>query len=141
MLPLDGAPATVRVDLHDALALGVRRSRWTLAVGPSAPADATPALPEVRALLGATVERLTRAAAADPVPAALLDAFVALGLVGDDGGLDAVTLDRLLLDPAGTAATVRSDQARRAALAAALRGLAGDLRDAAAAGESARCRP
>jgi hypothetical protein len=136
-LPLDGAAATARVDLHDALALGVRRSRWTLAAGPSAPVDATPALPEVRALLGATIARLTAAAGADPVLAAVLDALGAIGLVGDDGGLDAVTLDRVLLDPSGVVATVGSDALRRSALAGALRTLAGDLRDAATASEQA----
>ncbi len=134
-LPLGGAAATARIDLHDALALGVRRARWTLAAGPVAPGDATPALPEVRALLGATVARLTTAADADPVLAGLLDAMTAIGLVGNDGGLDAVTLDRVLLDPAGTVAAVAADTLRRSALAAALRALAGDLRDAATAAD------
>ncbi len=137
-LPLGGGPATARVDLHDAFALGVRRPRWTVAGGPGAPADATPALPEVRALLGAVTARLTAAATADPILTGLLDALRALGLVGTDGGFDTVTLDRLLLDAAGVAATVRADAGRRAALAAALRAIAGDTRPAATAGDTVR---
>jgi len=137
VLPLGGGPATARLDLHDAAALGVRRARWTVAAGPAAPADATPALPEVRALLGGVVARLTAAATGEPLLTGLLDGLRATGLVGVDGGLDAVTLDRLLLDTAGVAATIRSDPARRAALAAALRALAGDPRAAGVALDSA----
>ena len=132
-LPLGGGAASTRLDLHDATALGVRKSRWTVASGPGAPADATPALPEVRALLGGAVARLTAAATGDPLLTGLLDALTAVGLVGTDGGVDDVTLDRLLLDAPGMAAAVRTDAGRRNALAAALRAVAGDARDAATA--------
>jgi hypothetical protein len=137
-LPLGGGPATARVDLHDAFALGVRRPRWTVAGGPGAPVDATPALPEVGALLGGVTARLTAAATADPILNGLLDALRALGLVGTDGGFDAVTLDRVLLDAGGVAATVRADAGRRAALTAALRAIVGDTRPAATAGDGVR---
>ncbi len=105
-VPLGGGAASARIDLHDAFALGVRRSRWTVAGGAAAPADATPALPEVRALLGGAVARLTAGAGLDPLLAGLLDALRAVGVVGVDGGLDAVTLDRVLLDTAGVVASV-----------------------------------
>jgi hypothetical protein len=128
-----------------------------VAAGPGAPAGATTALPEVRALLAEVATRIDQAAAGtagpggtagDPVMAGLRDALAAIGLLSAGGatgtaaaagtalGIDPVTLDRLVLDPGGVAAAVRADAVRRPALAAALRGLAGDTRTAAAAGET-----
>jgi hypothetical protein len=152
-----GSGASSLIVLHDATAFGVRVPRWNVAAGPGAPAGATTALPEVRALLAEVATRIDQAAAGtagpggtagDPVMAGLRDALAAIGLLSAGGatgtaaaagtalGIDPVTLDRLVLDPGGVAAAVRADAVRRPALAAALRGLAGDTRTAAAAGET-----
>ncbi len=74
------------------------------------------------------VARLTAAAASDPLPAALVSALGAIGLIGSDGGLDAVTLDRLLLDAGGVVASVHADLTRCGSLAAACATLTGDPR-------------
>ena len=152
-----GSGATSLIVLHDASAFGVTVPRWNVAAGPDAPAGATTALPEVRALLAEVATRINQAAAGtagpggtagDPVLAGLRDALAATGLLSAGGatgtaaaagtalGIDPVTLDRLVLDPGGVAAAVCADLTRRPALAAALRVLAGDTRTAAAAGET-----
>ena len=160
LAPAGGAAASGAsslIVLHDAAAFGVRVPRWNVAAGPGAPAGATTALPEVRALLAEVATRIDQAAAGtagpggtagDPVMAGLRDALAAIGLLSAGGatgtaaaagtalGIDPVTLDRLVLDPGGVAAAVRADAVRRPALAAALRALAGDTRTAAAAGET-----
>ena len=152
-----GSGAASLIVLHDATAFGVTVPRWNVAAGPDAPAGATTALPEVRALLAEVATRISEAAAGtpgpggtagDPVMAGLRDALAATGLLSAGGatgtaaaagtalGIDPVTLDRLVLDPGGVAAAVCADLTRRTALAAALRVLAGDTRTAAAAGET-----
>ena len=152
-----GSAAASLIVLHDATAFGVTVPRWNVAAGPDAPAGATTALPEVRALLAEVATRISEAAAGtpgpggtagDPVMAGLRDALAATGLLSAGGatgtaaaagtalGIDPVTLDRLVLDPGGVAAAVCADLTRRTALAAALRVLAGDTRTAAAAGET-----
>jgi len=138
--PLAAPPARTRLVLHEAAAFGTVRDRWVVAAGAGAPAGATPLLPEVRAILAEVAARLRTAAASDPAIGALDAALAALGVVGSDGGVDAVTLERLLLDPEATAAAARGDAARRERIAAALRAMAVDLRTAASAGDTADLR-
>jgi len=135
--PLSPPAARARLVLHEVTAFGTVRDRWVVETGTSAGADATPLLPEVRAVLAEVMARIGSAAASDPTIAGLRDALAALGITGPDGGLDAITLERLLLDPEPTIYTARSDPARRGRLAAAIRTIAGDTRAAAVAQDSA----
>ena len=137
---LAAPPARARLVLHEASAFGTVRARWVVALGAGAVTGATPLLPEVRAILAEIAGRLGTAAPADPAIAALRDALIALGLLGPEGGVDTVTLERLLLDPEATVATARADGPRRQRLAAALRTIARDARPAATAGDTADLR-
>ncbi|MGZ6671177.1 MAG: DUF6603 domain-containing protein [Solirubrobacteraceae bacterium] len=150
-LALRRVTATVRVPLlaaatgahttlvfHDATAFGVTRTRWVVDVSPDAPADATALLPEVRALLGEVASRFT-APEGTPIDAglaALAAALTAIGVLDEDGGIDAGSLEALLFDPGAAATAALQDPARRGALAAALRTLTGDAR--ADAGDAVR---
>jgi hypothetical protein len=116
--------------LHDATAFGVTRTRWVVDVSLDAPADATALLPEVRALLGEVAARFTAPAGTtlDAGLAAVAAALTAVGVLDEDGGVDAVTLEALLFDPGAAASAAVQDPVRRGALAAALRTLTGDAR-------------
>ena len=81
-VPLEGTEGSCELVLHEARALGVERERWLVRAGDS------PALPEVRLLLGEVLERLRLSS---PDVAALL---TALGMFEPDG------LDRLMHDTA-----------------------------------------
>ena len=116
--------------LHDATAFGVTRSRWVVDVSPDAPTDATTLLPEVRALLGEAAAGLRppTTGTIDAGAAAVAAALTSLGVLDEDGGIDAVSLEALLFDPAAAATAALQDATRRGALAAALRTLTGDTR-------------
>jgi hypothetical protein len=116
--------------LHDATAFGVTRTRWVVDVSPDAPTDATALLPEVRALLGEAAARLRppTTGTIDAGVAAVAAALTSLGVLDEDGGIDAVSLEALLFDPAAAATAAFRDATRRGALAAALRTLTGDTR-------------
>jgi hypothetical protein len=113
-----------RLVLHDATAFGIRRARWIVDLS-----DTSPLLPEARALLGEVAAQLR--ADADDAVAGLVDAFTALGILDPAGGFDSTTLATLLADPAAVVGTVLGDAARTASLAAGLRSMVGDGRDAA----------
>jgi hypothetical protein len=130
--PLPAPAAQARLVLHEAAAFGTQRDRWVVEAG----TGTTPLLPEVRAILSEVMARIA-SAAADPAIAAFRAALAALGVAGPDGGLDAITLERLLLDPEPTVDSARSDPVRRGRLAAAIRTMVGDTRAAAVAQDSA----
>ncbi|RZS86838.1 hypothetical protein EV189_2254 [Motilibacter rhizosphaerae] len=117
-LPLGAGQAEARLDLHDLRAFGTTRPRWTVG-GPGAEA----LLPEVRAVLGELAARLEAAAGLDAGLASVVATLRALGVLAPGGGVDAVTLERLLLDPGAVAAEIRT--ARAAELVAALQPLLG----------------
>ena len=135
--PLTAPSASAQLVLHEATAFGTTRNRWAVEAAAGAVADSTPLLPETRAILGEATARLATAAATDPAIAGLRDALGALGIVGPEGGLDAITLERLLLDPEPTVAAARADEGRRLRLAAALRAMGGDTRAGSAARDTA----
>lgn len=112
-----------RLVLHDAVAFGIRRTRWAVDLS-----EAAPLLPEVRALLGDVATQLD----ADPDTAGLVTALRALGVMDPTGGFDATTLSTLLTDPAAVLTTATADASRAAALAAGLRAMVGDPRADAA---------
>ncbi|CCK31826.1 hypothetical protein BN159_7447 [Streptomyces davaonensis JCM 4913] len=128
--PLAPTVAHIRLVLHEAHAFGITRDRWLVEPGATHTAEgaATPLLPEVRALIAEIAARITAESGAHPPMAALREALTSLGVLGPQGGADAVTLERLLLDPASVVSAARTDPARRDRLAAALRTLASDPR-------------
>jgi large repetitive protein len=139
--PVSGAATGhARVVLHDVTAFGTVRDRWVVESGAAAAAGATPLLPEVRAVLAEVAARLASAAAADSTIAALRESLAAFGIIGPDGGVDAITLERLLLDPEATVEAALGDDARRLRLAGALRAMSGDLRAAQSARDTVEFR-
>ena len=138
--PLPATAPRANLVLHEATAFGTVRNRWIVEAGTAARADATPLLPEVRAVIAEVASRIASAGETDPAIAALREALAALGIVGPDGGVDAITIERLLLDPEPTVNTARLDEARRLRLAAALRTMAGDTRASAVARDTADLR-
>ncbi|MGM7669051.1 DUF6603 domain-containing protein [Microbacterium sp. A93] len=128
-----------RLILHDAFVFGVRRARWVIDLS-----DTGALLPEARALLGELATALRRAAGevassaagapgavADTAARAALDLLRTLGLIGPDGGFDAVTLTTFLSDPGAVLQTALASAP--SALAAALRDAVGDTRTDAGA--------
>ena len=138
--PLPALTPSARVVLHEVTAFGAGRNRWIIAPAASSEPDTTALLPEVRAVLGEIAARVAAAAATDPGIAAVRDALTALGLFGPEGGVDAVTLERLLIDPEATADSARQNESRRLRLMAALRTIAADTRDGAVARDTADFR-
>jgi large repetitive protein len=113
-----------RLVLHDATAFGIHKTRWSVDLSETAPL-----LPEVRALLGEVAAQLE--ADADDAVSGLVEAFTALGILDASGGFDSTTLATLLVDPAAVVGAALADPARTSSLAAALRSMVGDVREAA----------
>ena len=112
-----------RVVLHDALVFGARRARWEVDL-----TSAGALLPELRALLGELAATLQRSASTDPAAAVVRNLLGSLGVIGPDGGFDAVTLTTLLGDPVAVLRAAVAEPDSRSALATALRAAAGDTR-------------
>ncbi|HEU4757282.1 MAG TPA: hypothetical protein VFS72_11500 [Agromyces sp.] len=132
-------PAAARVGsgrlvLHDAVVFGVHRARWPVDLS-----ETGALLPEVRGLLGEVAAAIRAEAvgtvtrAVDPGIAALRSLLESVGLLGADGGFDAVTLAHLMGDPGTVLRAALAEPSRRERIAAAVRQAVGDTRAGAGA--------